>query len=63
MGQIATFMEALHLTYDEVLDKIPYRNLLIMSRDKMRVATGKVYHEMTAEEEREFIKQKIANNK
>jgi hypothetical protein len=56
-GQIATFMEALHLTYEEVFERIPYRNLLLMSRDKMHVATGKVYHEMSEEEEREFIKQ------
>lgn len=63
LGQIATFVESLHLTYDEVVNKIPYRNLLLMSRDKMRVATGKVYREMTEAEEREFIKSKIASNK
>lgn len=59
LGQIATFMEALHLTYDEVLDKIPYRNLLIMSRDKLRAAYGEVYREMTEEEERAFIQSKM----
>lgn len=36
LGQIATFQESLHLTYDEVLDKIPYRNLIIMQKDKLR---------------------------
>ena len=61
IGQIATFMESLHLTYNEVLDGIPYRTLLIMSRDKMRIATGEVMHEMTAEEERAFIAEKMRN--
>jgi hypothetical protein len=36
LGQIATFQESLHLTYDEVFDKIPYRNLIIMQKDKLR---------------------------
>lgn len=56
-------MESLHLTYDEVVNKIPYRNLLIMSRDKMRVATGKVYREMTEAEERAFIRGKLSEQK
>lgn len=38
LGQVATFMEALHLTYDEVWDKIPYRNMLVMTKDKMHSA-------------------------
>lgn len=59
LGQVATFMESLHLSYREVLDGIPYRNLLIMSRDKLRIATGKVYREMTENEEIEFIKEKM----
>lgn len=42
LGQIATFIEDLHLSYDEVVNKIPYRNLLIMKKDKMRLATGDV---------------------
>ena len=36
LGQIATFQEALNLTYHEVLDEIPYRNLIIMQKDKLR---------------------------
>lgn len=52
-------MESLHLSYQEVLDGIPYRNLLIMSRDKLRIASGKVFREMTDEEEAEFIKKKM----
>ena len=38
LGQIATFMDTLHLTYDEVWEKIPYRNLLLMTKDKMHTA-------------------------
>lgn len=52
-------MDSLHLSYNEVLDGIPYRTLLIMSRDKLRVATGEVYREMTQSEEEEFIKRKL----
>lgn len=40
LGQIASFMEALNLTYDEVVHKIPYRNLLVMQKDKIRPCTG-----------------------
>ena len=36
LGQIATFQESLNLTYGEVLDGIPYRNLIIMQKDKLR---------------------------
>ena len=46
-GQIASFMEALHLSYDEVFKKIPYCNLLIMQADKLRVSSS--------EEEREEL--------
>ena len=38
LGQVATFIETLHLTYDEVWEKIPYRNLLLMTKDKMHTA-------------------------
>lgn len=34
-------METLHLSYYEVLDKIPYRNLIIMQKDKMHPVYGK----------------------
>lgn len=40
LGQIATFMEALGLTYDEVVHKIPYRNLLVMQKDKLHPCYG-----------------------
>ena len=53
LGQIATFMENLHLTYDEVLDRIPYRYLLLMARDKQHVAYGDVWEEV---DEAEFFR-------
>lgn len=40
LGQIATFMENLHLPYDEVVYKIPYRNLVIMQKDKLHCVYG-----------------------
>ena len=52
-------MDSLHLSYSEVLDGIPYRMLVLMSRDKLRIATGKVMREMTEEEERAFIQSKL----
>lgn len=63
LGQIATFMETLHLTYNEVVNEIPYRTLLIMSKDKLHVVYGEIEQEMTEEEERAFIAQKLAEKK
>jgi len=45
LGQIATFLEGLHLTYHEVVYEIPYRNLLIMQQDKLHVAYNGVVKE------------------
>lgn len=59
-GQIATLMENLHLSYEEVVYRIPYRNLLLMQRDKLRVATGDVMEEM---DEKEFFKMVDKNSK
>lgn len=53
LGQIASFMDNLHLTYTEVVEVIPYRNLVIMQKDKMRVAYGDVMQEVT---DAEFFK-------
>ena len=36
LGQIATFMDSLHLSYEDVLERIPYRNLIIMQKDRIR---------------------------
>lgn len=41
LGQIASFMENLHLSYCEVLHEIPYRNLVIMQKDKIHSCYGK----------------------
>ena len=53
LGQIASFMENLHLTYMEVVEVIPYRNLVIMQKDKLRTAYGDVMQEVT---DAEFFK-------
>lgn len=47
-------METLHLTYREVLYEIPYRNLVIMAKDKQRA----VYDSdvMVEVDEEEFFK-------
>lgn len=43
-------MDSLHLTYHEVVHVIPYRNLLIMSKDKQHTVYGDVMREVTEEE-------------
>lgn len=43
-------MENLHLTYREVLEGIPYRNLVIMQKDKLRTTTRDVMQEVPDEE-------------
>lgn len=40
LGQISSFIETLHLSYDEILYKIPYRNLVIMQKDKLYTVCG-----------------------
>lgn len=39
-GQIATFMDTLHLSYREVVYEIPFRTLLLMQKDKLRPCYG-----------------------
>lgn len=58
LGQIASFIENLHLSYDEVVNQIPYRNLVIMQKDKLHTAYGEVMEEMSEEE---FFKRKGNN--
>lgn len=58
-GKVASFME-LGLSFSEVMD-MPLRNILMMQKDKVRVAYGDVKREMTAEEEEAFFKKKINN--
>ena len=50
LGQVATFMENLHLSYAEVVDMFPYRHLLLMAKDKQHVAYGEVWEEVDEEE-------------
>lgn len=50
LGQIATFIEILHLSYEEVVFKIPYRNLIIMQKDKLHTVYGEVMEEVSDEE-------------
>lgn len=40
LGQIATFAENLHLSYNEIVNEIPYRLLCLMAKDKVRVCYG-----------------------
>lgn len=40
MGQIASFMSDLHLSYREVYEELPYLLLLLMMADKPRVDYG-----------------------
>lgn len=50
LGQIASFMENLHLSYKEVVYEIPYRNLVIMQKDKLHAVYGDIMEEVTEEE-------------
>jgi hypothetical protein len=50
IGQIATFIDSLHLSYHEVMDMIPYRVLVIMSKDRMHEAYGEVVHRISGKE-------------
>ncbi|MGJ0826951.1 MULTISPECIES: hypothetical protein [Bacteroides] len=50
-------MDSLHLSYDEVVYKIPYRNLIIMQKDKLHaVYDGEVLTEVSEED---FFKGKV----
>ncbi|TWV64057.1 hypothetical protein FSA05_00080 [Parabacteroides distasonis] len=50
LGQIASFIENLHLSYDDVVYKIPYRNMIIMQKDKLHTVYGDVMEEVSEEE-------------
>ena len=47
LGQIASFMESLKLPYDDVVYRIPYRNLLLMQKDILHAVTGDLIVERT----------------
>lgn len=50
LGQIASFMENLHLSYKEVFEVIPYRNLIVMQKDKLHTVSGEIMKEVSEEE-------------
>lgn len=50
LGQIASFMENLHLSYREVVYEIPYRNLVIMQKDKLHVVYGEKVNKISGKE-------------
>ena len=49
-GQITSFIENLHLSYKEVFEVIPYRNLVMMMADKQREATNGVIRNTNSNE-------------
>lgn len=55
LGQVATFMESLGLSYEDVVYKIPYRNLLIMQKDILHSVSGDLIVERTG---RDLLKRK-----
>ena len=51
-------MDGLHLTYPEVMDEVPYRNLLLMQRDKAHVVYGTLVKHVSAKERLAQMKKK-----
>ena len=43
-------MDYLHLTYTETFEVIPYRNLLLFSKDKQHVVTGSKVNKTTGKD-------------
>lgn len=43
-------MENLHLSYHEVTEKIPYRNLVMMQRDKQHEVFGDVVKKVSGKD-------------
>lgn len=50
-------MENLSLSFEQVMDKIPYRMLLLMQKDKLHIATGSVINQTSG---RSMAQRKIA---
>lgn len=50
LGQIVSFMESLRLSYKQVYEEIPYRNLIIMQKDKLHESFGEVVKKTTSKE-------------
>lgn len=49
-GQIAHLIDTLHLSYTEVFEVIPYRNLLMMQRDKLHTVIGQKVRKISGKE-------------
>ena len=49
-GQIASFMDNLKLSYDDVVYKIPYPRLLAMQKDKLRALYGEKVTEVSGKD-------------
>ncbi len=49
-GQIAHLIDILHLSYIEVFEVIPYRNLLMMQRDKLHAVSGQKVNRISGKE-------------
>ena len=49
-GQIAHLIDTLHLSYTEVFEVIPYRNLLMMQRDKLHTVSGQKVNRISGKE-------------
>lgn len=49
-GQIAHLIDTLHLGYTEVFEIIPYRNLLMMQRDKLHSVSGQKVNRISGKE-------------
>lgn len=43
-------MDSLHLSYDEVVNIIPYRNLIIMQKDKQHEVFGDVVKKISGKD-------------
>jgi len=43
-------MDSLHLSYDEVVNIIPYRNLIIMQKDKQHEVFGDVVKKVSGKD-------------
>lgn len=56
-------MESLHLSYPEVMDVIPYRNLLLMQKDKVHIVYGTIVKHVSAKERLAAMKAKQQKGK
>lgn len=50
LGQLSSFVENLHLSYREVYEIIPYRNLVLMQKDKLHIVTGSIVKKESGKE-------------